>query len=164
LQQVNTSAGLPSTDQVACVAGAVDAIFSSLLGEAPVQTGEEVMNQVLRCDGVIGIISLVGDVDWLLVLGLPRDTAPAIAEGFAGFPIPFESEDMADAVGELANLVAGDVKVNLDAIRLSSEISLPQVLRGTGIEVLRPPRTPSVVLTFDSSCGPFLLALTSRQS
>ena len=161
MQQVAVDSGLPSTEYVECVAAAVETILSSLLGEAPVRANEEATGEALKCDGIVGVIGLVGDVEWSLVVGIPRETAPSLAEGFTGFEIPFESEDMGDAIGELTNLVAGDVKVNLDGLGVASDISLPQVLRGEGIEVLRPPRVPSVVLSFESSCGPFWVALTT---
>jgi len=161
LQQVAVDTVPPSAEHIECVAKAVETILSSLLGEAPVRADEEATQESLKCNGVVGVIGLVGDVEWSLVVGIPRETAPKLAEGFTGFEIPFESEDMGDAIGELTNLVAGDVKVNLDRLGVASEISLPQVLRGEGIELLRPPRVPSVILSFESSYGPFWVALTT---
>jgi chemotaxis protein CheX len=152
-----------SRERVECVVQAVIDIGVSVLGEAPVLDEEIASEQVLVCEGVLGIISLVGDVEWSLVLGLPATTAPAMTERFAGFAIPFESEDMGDAVGELTNLIAGEVKVQLDRIGLRSDISLPQVFRGAGIEVLRLPNIPSLALTFQSSCGSFFVAIAAAR-
>ena len=47
------------------------------------------------------MISVLGDVDWAVFLGLPKATAEAVTEKFAGFAIPFDSNGMGDAVGEL---------------------------------------------------------------
>jgi chemotaxis protein CheX len=152
-----------SRERVECVVKAVADIGASVLGETPVHDEEIANEQVLICEGVLGIISLVGDVEWSLVLGLPSDTAPALTERFAGFAIPFESEDMGDAVGELTNLFAGEVKVHLDRIGLRSDISLPQVFRGAGIEVLRLPNVPSLALTFQTSCGSFFVAIAAAK-
>lgn len=153
-----------SRERVECVIKAVADIGASVLGETPLQQDEEVASElVLICEGVLGIISLVGDVEWSLVLGLPSATAPALTERFAGFAIPFESEDMGDAVGELTNLFAGEVKVQLDRIGLRSDISLPQVFRGAGIEVLRLPNVPSLALTFQTSCGSFFVAIAAAK-
>jgi CheY-specific phosphatase CheX len=128
-------------------------------GEEPKPRGEDPVAEALRCEGVVGCISLVGDVDWSLVLSIPRATASALAGSFAGFEIPFDSPDMGDAVGEMANLVAGEVKVQLDGIGLSAEISLPQVFRGDIIEVLQLPHLPSKLLSFECSCGPLWVAI-----
>jgi len=75
-------------------------------------------------------ISLHGEVEWSVCLGLPKPTAEGLVAKFAGFPVPFDSEDMADAVGELANILAGGVKANLDQRGVKAEISLPQVVHG----------------------------------
>ena len=91
----------------------------------------------LTSDGlIIALISLVGDVEWSVFLGLPPQTATAVASTFAGFEIPFDSEDMGDAIGELANVVAGQVKTLLDQQSVKANISLPSVIRAEHLEVL----------------------------
>lgn len=133
--------------------------MSWVAGEEPQLRGEDCVETALRCEGVVGCISLVGDVDWSLVLSIPRATASELAGRFAGFEIPFDSPDMGDAVGEMANLLAGEVKVQLDGIGLAAEISLPQVFRGEIIEVLQLPHLPSRLLSFECSCGPLWVAV-----
>jgi chemotaxis protein CheX len=85
---------------------------------------------------ILSVISLVGDLEWAVFLGLPKDTAESLALKFAGFEIPFESADMGDAVGELTNIVVGQVKKLLDQRGLAVEISLPSVMRAESLEVL----------------------------
>ena len=85
---------------------------------------------------ILSVISLVGDLEWAVFLGLPKNTAEAISLKFAGFEIPFESADMGDAIGELTNIVVGQVKKLLDQRGLNVEISLPSVMRAESLEVL----------------------------
>ncbi len=153
-----TSSGI-SSDRVECVVEGVRSAMSWVAGEEPQLRGETPVEQCLRCEGVVGCISLVGDVDWSLVLSIPRATASELAGRFAGFEIPFDGPDMGDAVGEMANLLAGEVKVQLDGIGLACEISLPQVFRGEIIEVLQLPHVPSKLLNFECSCGPLWVAI-----
>jgi CheY-specific phosphatase CheX len=148
-----------NSEQVLCVVAAVGSAMAWVAGEEPQLQGDAPVEEALRCEGMVGCISLVGDVDWSLVLSIPRATASALAGGFAGFEIPFDSPDMGDAVGEIANLLAGEVKVQLDGIGLAAEISLPQVFRGEIIEVLQLPHAPSKLLTFGTSCGPLWVAI-----
>ncbi|MGI5817228.1 MAG: chemotaxis protein CheX [Armatimonadota bacterium] len=148
-----------NADHVRCVVDAVGSAMSWVAGEEPQLRGEEPVERSLRCEGVVGCISLVGDVDWSLVLSIPRATASELAGRFAGFEIPFDSADMGDAVGEMANLLAGEVKVQLDGIGLAAEISLPQVFRGEIIEVLQLPHVPAELLRFECSCGPLWVAI-----
>jgi len=110
---------------------------------------------------VIAIISLVGQVEWSLFIGLPKATAIGLAAKFAGFEIPYDSPDMGDAVGELANLLAGDVKARLDARGVKADISLPTVLRAQDIHVLIQRNSPSQKSCYRSELGPMWIGVTS---
>lgn len=138
---------------VECVRQSVVTNFEMMLGgelSSRESTGDDV-----PCDGITGIISLVGDVSWSLMLCLPRESAAALAVGFAGFEIPFDSADMGDVVGEMANVLAGDISARLDALGVKAELSLPMVLRGKEIDLLLPEGTPNARFIFDSPCGQF---------
>jgi len=84
----------------------------------------------LSGEKVIAVVSLVGDLDVNIVLAMPSATAVGLASKFAGLQISFESSDMADAVGELANMVAGDLRIRLDKCHIKANISVPTVYRG----------------------------------
>ena len=105
-------------------------------------------------DGVIvAVISLVGDVEWAVLLGMPRDTASGVATKFAGFEIAFDSEDMGDAIGELTNIFAGLVKANLDRSGVRVEMSLPSVMRGESLEMLSRTGIRAELTCFGSELG-----------
>ena len=107
-------------------------------------------------DGVIVcVISLLGDVEWSLCMGLPRATAESMTEHFAGFPIPFDSPDMGDAAGELINILAGEVKERLLSRDITTCISLPSVIRGERTQICVQHGQPAVTTHFKSDCGPF---------
>jgi len=108
----------------------------------------------LASDGVlIGVISLIGGVEWSLFLGLPRATAVALARQFAGFDIPFDSDDMGDAAGELTNILAGEVKRLLAQRGVEATISLPSVLRAQSLHVLVQRGMAVTKTCFDSAAG-----------
>ena len=115
----------------------------------------------LTDDGlIIAIISLVGDVGWSIFLGFPPKTAVAAASKFAGFDIPFESDDMGDAVGELANMVAGQVKILLDQRSIKVDISLPSVIRAEHLEVLSRHTTVAQKRCFNTTAGKLWIGVT----
>lgn len=151
-----------ATSEIKSIVLGVQSIFSSLIGEKPELDSERPVDEVMTCNGVIASISLVGDVDWALLIYLSETTAPALAERFTGFPIPFDSDDMGDAIGELANLTAGEVKVELDHVGIKANISLPQVFRGQGIEVLSLGLQDPTLLVFGTSCGPVSIAVATK--
>lgn len=115
---------------------------------------EDLGEEIFQDGVIISVISVMGGVEWSVFLGLPKSTAVAIAEGFAGFPIPFDSEDMGDAVGELTNILAGNVKQILDKRGVSTEISLPSVFRAEGLHILKQRNSHSTRTCYNSSLGP----------
>lgn len=153
-----------ATTEGKCLVAALQGLFNSLIGEKPQFRSGEPMDDNITCDGIIGSIALVGDIDWSLVISLCEQTAEQVVERFTGFPVPFQSSDMADAVGELANLLAGELKVELDRAGIKADISLPQVFRGQGIQVMSLSKQEPNVYVFESSCGPLLVAVVSQNA
>lgn len=110
---------------------------------------------------IIGIISLVGDAELSVFIGLPRTAAEGLVAKFAGFEVPFESPDMGDAVGELTNMFAGATKAILDARSVKVNISLPTVMRAQNIEVLTQHGGLSAKMGFTSDLGPLWTGVTA---
>lgn len=105
------------------------------------------------CDGVYGIISFVGDPCWSFMLGLPRQTAALLVQSFLGCELEHESADMADAIGEIANIIAGDLVARLESHGIPAAMSLPTVARGHDVELMLPHDTTSERLDFTSPAG-----------
>lgn len=114
-------------------------------------------------DGVVGIIGLVGDLAFSVMLGFPRPTAPALVEKFTGFPVPYDSADMGDMVGEFANILAGDLIARLDSKGIKSNMSLPTVVRGSNVEMLLPQGQPWARIRFASECGEFWVKVAFKR-
>jgi chemotaxis protein CheX len=118
----------------------------------------------LSADGtIIGVISIVGDVEWSVFLGLPRATTDQLMKRFTGFEIPFDCEDIGDAVGELTNVLAGQVKKQLANRKVNAKISLPSVMRATSMEVLVQQGTSATKTCFDSEVGKFWTGVVALQ-
>src|SRR5262249_47299656 len=113
---------------------------------------------------VAGIISFFGDMPWTLTWVLTDKSAPALAQKFAGFEIPFDSKDMGDMAGELVNVLAGEIVAQLDQRRIKSQMSLPTVARGTNLELM-PEIGPNVAeLDYKSNVGGFWLRLAAAKT
>lgn len=104
-------------------------------------------------DGIIGTVSMVGDIAWSVMLCIPRSTAIALTPKFAGFHIDYDDPDMGDVVGELANVVGGDILARFDEIGVKTELSLPTVAKGTDIYIHTPSSAPSERMCFSSDNG-----------
>ncbi len=80
---------------------------------------------------VISMISIYGEIHWTISLGFDEEAAVGVTSKLAGVPIDFESEDLGDAIGEVTNQVAGELKRALINRGLSVNISLPTVIAAT---------------------------------
>ncbi len=131
---------------------AVDSYFSTLSGGKLIDRHNTTQSSS-TC--VTGIISFVGDWTWVFNLILPESIATSIVREFAGFDIPFESAEMGDAIGELVNVLAGDIVARLHAMGNKAQMSLPTLMRGQNIEMYLPASTPEIMQGFESKEGCF---------
>ncbi|HEY3267039.1 MAG TPA: chemotaxis protein CheX [Armatimonadota bacterium] len=157
---MTTLEAIPNIDpQVECVKEAVKATFAMVCGAEPTYTGEASDDGI--GEQIIGVISLLGERSWSLMMCLPALTATAIAQKFCGFDIPYESADMGDFVGELINIFAGGVTARLEGIGIRAEMSLPTMVRGRDITLPLPEGLQKARLAFSSSDGDFTVRLVA---
>lgn len=143
-----------------CVREAVACTFSAFCGEPPLFIDhDETANESV----IVGIISLMSERSCTMMLSLPCQTAEALALGFVGMEIPFDSDDMGDVVGELTNILAGSVIAKLEAIGISAEMSLPTVMRGSGMTHLLQEGMTSLPLHFEVPQGAFIVRIVAGE-
>lgn len=102
---------------------------------------------------VSAIIGFSGDAAGSVMLGFKFDVASKIATKFAGTEITRDHPDFADALGELANMVAGGAKAQFEG--LSVDISLPSVVIGENHHVPNSRNAPRVLITCTTDVGAF---------
>jgi len=88
-----------------------------------------------------------------VVLSLPTDTALQAASKFAGVDLAQDHPDFSDALGELANMVAGQAKAQFEGFNVS--ISLPSVIIGKEHVVSQSRHRPRLSIPCDSQLGKF---------
>jgi chemotaxis protein CheX len=108
---------------------------------------------------VSGIIGFSGEFVGSMVLSFQQVTAVAIVGKFAGMPIAPESPDFADAVGELANMIAGSAKTSFGA---GTNISVPSIIMGPGHTVARLHDVPCLVIPCDTAEGKFAVEVNIK--
>ncbi len=102
---------------------------------------------------VSAVIGLSGDAVGCVVLSLPMKTATSVSSKFAGVEMDEHHPDFTDALGELANMVAGDAKVRFEG--LNCNISLPSVIIGQHHIVSQSKQRPRLSLPCESTLGNF---------
>ncbi len=104
---------------------------------------------------VSGVIGFSGDAAGSVVLHFSFEVASKAASAFAGAEIDQEHGDFADAIGELANMVAGGAKAQFDGLNIS--ISLPNVVVGRNHSVSASKSTPRLLIPVETGLGFFYL-------
>lgn len=145
-----------------CVSGSVSSIFNTIIGATPGYEGDDEGKKI--GDGVVGIISFVGDASWILMLALPKASAENIANQFCGFEVGYDSSEMGDVVGELANVLAGDIVARLAEEDIKVVMSLPTVMRGHDVEPLLPRGLPDKKMHYSLPGGDLMIKIAVAKS
>ncbi|TVQ65248.1 MAG: hypothetical protein EA360_10305 [Balneolaceae bacterium] len=137
--------------------------IGSISGELPEYAGNGLENKSLN--GIIGNIAVFNpDYTLSLMLAIPRETALQLSEIFIGMAIPFESDDMGDLVGEISNILAGDVAANIEQVGFRGQSSLPIATRGSDLTLFMPNKPPTEKMRFNGAIGEFWLNMALNQS
>jgi chemotaxis protein CheX len=107
---------------------------------------------------VSGIIGFSGEFVGSMVLSFQQSTAVAIVSSFAGMPIAPDSPDFADAVGELANMIAGSAKTSFGG----TNISVPSIVMGPGHSIARLHDVPCLVIPCHTDAGDFAVEVNIK--
>lgn len=107
---------------------------------------------------VSAIIGLSGDVTGSVVLSFDQESAVTIASKFAGTDVNPDHPDFADALGELANIVAGNAKKDFHGYEVN--ISLPSVIIGEGHTVSTSHMAPQLVIPCECPLGNFAVEVS----
>lgn len=102
---------------------------------------------------VSGVIGFSGDATGSVVLCLPKNLAVKVASAFAGQDLDVDHPDFADAIGEMANMIAGGAKQHFEGMDVS--ISLPSVIIGEDHTVSISRHFPTVVIPCETEAGTF---------
>ena len=111
---------------------------------------------------VSGIIGLSGRAVGTVVLSLSREAAFQATKALLGEECTELDATVVDAVGELANMVAGSAKSQLEQFKMS--ISIPTVITGKGYQVQFPKDVPRICIPFNCLAGPMCLEVGFREN
>ncbi len=126
-------------------------IFSSMMmldvtpGESFKRSDEKLSNSIS------GIIGLAGNTKGMLAIHMTNQAALAVTTAFLGMDVEEIDEDVRDAIGELANMLAGSIKSILDPGGSDIKLSMPSAIYGEDytIDCLADAQSVTVPFAFD---------------
>jgi chemotaxis protein CheX len=106
---------------------------------------------------ISGTIGLSGTVIGTCVVTMSEELALKSASVMLMEEQKNLNDDVYDAVGELTNMIAGNAKAQLEEYHLS--LSLPNVIRGTDVELLFPANCQPISIPFKTDFGPLAVEI-----
>jgi len=95
-----------------------------------------------------------------VILSFPKPVAVKTASTFSGAELQVDHPDFADAIGEIANMVAGNAKKDFEGVSIS--ISLPSVVIGENHQVSRSNAFPRLVIPCETTLGHFYVEVAMK--
>jgi chemotaxis protein CheX len=116
----------------------VNDIFSTMVFLNPVQgepiNREDNDNPIPNKKDVTGIIGLGGTITASIIVHFEKNSALRVTSNMLGIPYQEIDGDVRDAVGEITNMIAGGIKVELASTGIELDQSLPVVVSGSDFD------------------------------
>lgn len=133
---------------------AVTNIFETMI-DVPLTVGKPGLKRTLEASHEIsGIIGLSGSVTGCVVISLSEAIALQLASALLGDDFDKVDEDCIDAIGEIANMIAGNAKTDFPGDE--SAISVPSVIIGKH-QVAYPRGIPIISIPCSTDKGPMVI-------
>ena len=91
--------------------------------------------QVAIESNITSMIGLGGGIKGLLAVHCPASVATKITSSFLGMEVEEIDDDVKDAIGEIANMVAGNLKTSYAAADVNIELAIPTSIVGESFYV-----------------------------
>ncbi len=108
---------------------------------------------------VSAMVGFAGFKQGNLVIHAPKEVAIGLTRDFLGMDIDEVNEDVQDAMGELANMIAGSLKPIISNNGKNVELSLPSVVYGEEYSMTVVAKADWIIVPFTVSHGRFLVGL-----
>lgn len=141
---------------------ATESLFDTMLSIEAKAGTPRIKTEPFPMFDVSGIIGLSGKAQGSVALSFPRETALKAVSAMVGASCTEVDRDVCDAVGELANIIAGGAKKDISELELS--ISLPQVVVGKCHVLSSQSSIPATLVPFKTAIGDFVLELCLRKT
>lgn len=107
-------------------------MMSMELAPGDVTTDRSCLQGVVAITGMIG---LAGPYKGNIAIHFSKDMALKSIEAMLGMAFDDLTDETKDAIGEIANIIAGGVKTELSASGIDFDLSLPTVISGENYQV-----------------------------
>jgi chemotaxis protein CheX len=129
-------------------------IFIDVAAQPPLESGK----QAIGCH-VSAMIGLTGGISAMLGIHCPSAVGLAVAGAMLGMELEKIDVDVKDALGEMANMMAGGIKERLSLENINLELAIPTAVAGQSYVISAPNGSKRVVVPFTISQGQFFVEI-----
>lgn len=129
-------------------------VFMEISADAPLDQGK----QALGCH-ISAMIGLTGGFSAMLGIHCPEAVGLAIAGAMLGMEIEEIDADVKDALGEIANMVAGGLKEKFAIENIELELAIPTAISGRSYTITSSTRSNRVIIPFRVEQGQFFIEI-----
>lgn len=116
-------------------------------------------NHGVLTDTITAMIGLAGTHRGVLAVHFPYAVAMAITSNFLMMDVTEMNEDVHDAMGEIANMLGGNVKTILSEKGRDIDLSMPSTISGSEYSFQSDKDVDKVIIKFGTDKGPFLVEM-----
>ncbi|MFN2342698.1 MAG: chemotaxis protein CheX [Desulfonatronovibrio sp.] len=109
--------------------------------------------------GVIGFSSPSGKSKGTMSVTFTLDSALGIINNMLGEEYKEVTDDVADAVGELTNMICGQARKGLAEIGITYEGAIPSVVSGAGHSIRHVSSSAILAVPFETPFGPLIVEI-----
>ncbi len=141
------------------IISATQEIFNTMIMmEVEGQSGTQ-NQEVVNTSNISTMLGLGGEIRGLLAIHFPKEVAIGITSNFLGMTIGGLDDDVRDAIGEIANMVAGNLKVFFTKNEVQTELAIPTTVIGDSYRTSGLAGAHKVEIPFVCKRGSFVVEL-----
>ncbi len=137
----------------------VDEIFSTMIMLEVTSPAGEMSQNPAGASNLTSIVGLAGGVKGVALIHCPEEVAIGITTSFLGITLDTIDEDVKDAIGELANMVTGNIKDYFLTEKITTELSIPTTVVGKSFRTSGLSGARQVIVPFSCEYGVFWVEL-----
>ncbi len=137
----------------------VTEIFTTMVMMEVASNGENIHTLGEMTNSITAMIGLAGKYKGVIAVHFPNAIALDITSSFLGMDVDAINEDVRDAVGEIANMVGGNIKTLLAENSSDINLSLPSTISGDSYFFEKPHDVDTIIVPFVVDKGTFHVEL-----
>lgn len=111
----------------------------------------------LAVGDISGVVGLSGEARGTLAVSFSKGSILYIVSKMFGEPVKELNEEVADAVGEILNIVSGQARQKLETMGRLLKGAIPTVITGPSHSIMHITKEPVIAIPFDISYGHFTI-------